>query len=72
MSSQNRGDPFQIQPESGLGGRWPIGMRPGTSVEGGTQFWPSGFRVYPILAIVNKKKHDSCSYVLVQQLIYYL
>ena len=35
----------------GLGGRWPIRWRPGTSVEGGTRFWPSGFRVYPILAI---------------------
>ena len=51
MSSQNRVDPFQIRPESGLGGRWPIIWRPGTSVEGGTRFWPSGFRVYPILAI---------------------
>ena len=51
MSSQNRVDPFQIRPESGLGGRWPIRWRPGTSVEGGTRFWPSGFRVYPIMAI---------------------
>ena len=51
MSSQNRVDPFQVRPESGLGGRWPIKWRPGTSVEGGTRFWPSGFRVYPILAI---------------------
>ena len=51
MSSQNRVDPFQIRPESGLGGRWPIRWCPGTSVEGGTRFWPSGFRVYPILAI---------------------
>ena len=51
MSSQNRVDPFQIRLESGLGGRWPIRWRPGTSVEGGTRFWPSGFRVYPILAI---------------------
>ena len=44
-------DPFEIRPESGLGGRWPIRWRPGTSVEGGTRFWRSGFRVYPILAI---------------------
>ena len=51
MISLNRVDPFQIRPESGLGGRWPIRWRPGTSVEGGTWFWPSGFRVYPILAI---------------------
>ena len=54
MSSQNRVDPFQIRLESGLGGRWPIRWRPGTSVEGGTRFWPSGFRVYPILAIAQK------------------
>ena len=47
-------DPFQVRPESGLGGRWPIKWRPGTSVEGGTRFWPSGFRVYPILAIALK------------------
>ena len=45
-------DPFEIQPESGLGGRWPTRWRPGTSVEGGTRFWPSGVRVYPIWAIV--------------------
>ena len=51
MSSQNRVDPFQIRPESGLSGRWPIRWRHGTSVEGGTRFWPLGFRVYPILAI---------------------
>ena len=53
MSSQNRVDPFQIRPKSGLGGRWLIRWRPGTSVEGGTRFSPSGFRVYPILAIVH-------------------
>ena len=51
MSSQKRVDPFQTRPESGPGGRWPITWRPGTSVEGGTRFWPSDFRVYPILAI---------------------
>ena len=51
MSSQNRVDPFQIRPESGLGGRWPVRWCPGTNVEGGTRFWPSGFRVYAILAI---------------------
>ena len=51
MRSQIRVDPFQIRPESGLGGRWPIKWRPGTRVKGGTRFWPSGFRVYPILAI---------------------
>ena len=48
MSSQNRVDPFQILPETGLGGRWP---KRWTSVEGSTRLWPSGFRVYPILAI---------------------
>ena len=53
MSSQNKVDPFEIRPESGLGGCWPIRWRPGTSVEGGTRFWPSGFRVFPILAIVH-------------------
>ena len=52
MSSQNRVDPFEVWPESGLGGRWPMRWRPATSVEGGTRFWPSGFRVYPILAMV--------------------
>ena len=57
VSSQNRVDPFEIRPESGLGGRWPIRWRPGTSVDGGTRFWPSGFRVYPILAIALKKKY---------------
>ena len=51
MSSQNREDPFEIHPESGLGGRWPIRWRPGTSVQGDTRFWPSCFRVYPISAI---------------------
>ena len=40
MSSQNRADPFEIRPESGLGGRWPMRWRPGTSVKG-----------YPVLAI---------------------
>ena len=34
MSSQNRVDPFEIRPESGLGGRWPMRCRPGSSVEG--------------------------------------
>ena len=53
MSSQNRVDPIEIRPESGLGGRWPMRWRPGTSVEGGSRFWPSGFRVYPILAIAH-------------------
>ena len=51
VSSQNRVDPFQIRPGSGLGGRWPITWRPGTSVEGGTWFWPSSFPLHPILAI---------------------
>ena len=51
MSSQNRVDPFEIRPESGLGGRWLMRWRPRTSVEGGSRFWPSGFRVYSILAI---------------------
>ena len=51
MSSQNRVDPFEIRSEPDLGGRWPMRWRPGTSVEGGTPFWPSGFRVYPIFAI---------------------
>ena len=51
MSNQNRVDMLQIRPESGLGGRWPRRWRPGTSVEGGTRFWRSGFRLYPILAI---------------------
>ena len=37
------------QSRLGLCGRWPIRWRPGTRVEWGTQFWPSGFRVYPIL-----------------------
>ena len=55
MSSQIRVDPFQIRPESGLGGRWPIKWLPGTAVEGGTPFWPSSFRVYLILAIAHKK-----------------
>ena len=41
-------DPFEIRPESGLSGRWPIRWRPGTSVEGGTRFWPSGFRFWPL------------------------
>ena len=54
MRSQNRVDPFEIRPESGLGGRWPIRWRPGTSVEGGTRFWPSRFRVHPSLAIAQK------------------
>ena len=46
MSIQNRVDPFEIRPESGLARRWPMRWRPGTSVERGTRFWPSGFRVY--------------------------
>ena len=57
MSSRNRVYPFQIRPKSGLGGRWPIRWRPGTSVERGTRFWPSGFRVYPILAIALNISH---------------
>ena len=44
-------DSFQIRREQGRGGRSPITWRPETSVEGGTRFWPSGLRVYPILAI---------------------
>ena len=47
-------NPFQIRTESGLGGRWPIRWRHGTSVEGGARFWSSGFRVYPILAIAHR------------------
>ena len=72
MSSQSRVDPFEIRPESGLGGRWPMRWRPGTSVEGGTRFWPSGFRVYPILAIaiycmlINRNKKNGGGYVLNQ------
>ena len=54
MSSQDRVDPFQIRQESGLGGRWPLRWRPGTSVEGGTWFWPSGFRVYPFWPLLKK------------------
>ena len=58
VSSQNRVYPFQIRPKSGLGGRSPIRWRPGTNVEGGTRFWSSGFRVYPILAIAHIFIHD--------------
>ena len=69
VSSQNRVYPFQIRPKSGLGGRSPIRWRPGTNVEGGTRFWPSSFRVYPILAIAQTKNVVTCTrtYVLVQQ-----
>ena len=54
-------DPFQIQPESVLGGRWPIRWRPGTGVEGGTRFLPSGFQVCRILPLL--------IYIVVEKLI---
>ena len=51
-SSQNLVDPFGIRPVSGLGGRWPIRRRPGTSMEESARFWPSASgcsRFWPLL-----------------------
>ena len=77
MSSQNGVDSFEIRPESGLGGRWPIRWRPWTSVEGRTRFWPSGFRVHPIRPFLRNKPHDAIhtvtvtNRILVRQTIFF-
>ena len=70
MSSQNRVDPFEIRPESGLGGRWPMRCRPGSSVEGVpgfghqasgcTRFWPLlKKQMYVITAIYHNRAVES-------------